>query len=337
MSRRGGRRGGLSAQSPIASALGSEDELEENAADHEYQDASATPPTAENITPGMLQEILASFDTKWNERFQVLQDYREQIADLQENTANATLEDTQLPKFVQKLDEINKFCPFIITSGLDNRVVNNKVIYSSVVSKFKPGDAEKITLQDLKTPAVIWKLSKFQSTLLQFDLRFSDWSRPVLNILFSPDLFNHMVNINSSILDYEPESYPRLLESLFSGYNFRMFSLQSFNDLLDYKYSVDDTVFKVIDEIMERANLVCGISTFPVVQFKIINVLLDSIPDFNLAEIQDLSNVDELHQYLSSKNFGLAKVKSTDALLRANKSDAPPSTPSPSVFVNPYL
>ncbi|ODQ58195.1 hypothetical protein WICANDRAFT_85287 [Wickerhamomyces anomalus NRRL Y-366-8] len=43
---------------------------------------------------------------------------RENIADLQENIAKTTLKDVQLPKFVQQLDEINKFYPFIMSSGL---------------------------------------------------------------------------------------------------------------------------------------------------------------------------------------------------------------------------
>lgn len=80
--------------------------------------------------------------------------------------------------------------------------------------------------------------------------------------MFPPDLFNHMVTRNSSILD---DSYPRSLESLFSCYGP---GLGGFGDLLYYTYSVDATIFKVIDEIMERADIVCGISTFAIQSYQ---------------------------------------------------------------------
>ncbi len=325
MSRRGSRRGAAAGRaSPNASFAEPAEESEETVIDQdqEYHDASNIS-NAENITPGMLNEMLANIDAKWNERLQ------SEMAELQAQLANAKLGSNQKPVGIPKIEEINKFCPYIITSGIDKRVINNDVGFSQVVSKFKPGDSEKITLKDLKTSAVIWKLSKFQSTMLQFDLKFSDWTRPVLNILFSPDLFNHMVTLNGSLLNFDNNSYPKLLEMLFSGYNFRIFSLQAFGELLEYKYAVGDTVNKVIDNIMERANLIRGVSTFPVVLFKVINVLLDSVSDLNIAELQDLTRVEDLQRYLASKNYGLATVKSTDALVRANKPDYPTTTPSP--------
>ena len=50
--------------------------------------------------------------------------------------------------------------------------------------------------------------------------------------------------------------------------------------------------------------------------FKVINLLFDSIPDFNLAEILSSVVKNSIILILSSKHFGLVKVKSTDTLLQ---------------------